>query len=98
MSFAAGFLDLATTIAFVAFVIAGAISVLRVLIGPSLPDRILGLDMLSAVAIGFIAVFAIRSRQALYVDIAIALALVAFLATVAFARYVLRRAAPEDAS
>ncbi|MDH6230088.1 multicomponent Na+:H+ antiporter subunit F [Mesorhizobium soli] len=73
------------------------LTVLRVLKGPTLPDRILGLDMLVAVAIGFIAVLGIRTGFSFYVDIAIALGLVGFLATVAFARFVMSRK-PEDAS
>ena len=62
----------------------------RVIKGPTLPDRIVALDMLVAIAIGFIAVIAIRTGFNLYIDIAIALGLVGFLATVAFARFVLR--------
>lgn len=65
------------------------LTALRVIMGPTLPDRILGLDMLVAVAIGFIAVIGIKTGYSLYVDIAIALGLVGFLATVAFARFVL---------
>ena len=67
------------------------LTALRVIMGPTLPDRILGLDMLVAVAIGFIAVVGIQTGYSLYVDIAIALGLVGFLATVAFARFVLAR-------
>lgn len=63
----------------------------RVVRGPSLPDRVLALDMLVSVAIGFIAVIAIKTGYALYVDIAIALGLVGFLATVAFARFILTK-------
>jgi multicomponent Na+:H+ antiporter subunit F len=68
------------------------LTVLRVLKGPTLPDRILALDMLVAVAIGFIAVSGIWTRADFNVDIAIALGLVGFLATVALARFVLIRA------
>lgn len=67
----------------------------RVIRGPSLPDRVLALDMLVAVAIGYIAVIGIRTGYALYVDIAIALGLVGFLATVAFARFILAGAAKD---
>jgi multicomponent Na+:H+ antiporter subunit F len=67
------------------------ITVWRVIVGPTLPDRVLALDMLVAAAIGFIAVIAVRTGYPLYVDIAIALGLVGFLATVAFARFVLQR-------
>ena len=65
------------------------ITVFRIVKGPTLPDRILGLDMLVSIAIGFTAVIGIKTGFALYVDIAIALGLVGFLATVAFARFVM---------
>ncbi|MEM6461283.1 MAG: cation:proton antiporter [Pseudomonadota bacterium] len=68
-----------------------AFCVFRVIRGPTLPDRILALDMLVATAIGFIAAIGIKTGYTLYVDIAIALGLVGFLATVAFARFVLAR-------
>lgn len=72
------------------------LTVLRVVIGPGLPDRILGLDMLVTIAIGFIAVIGIRTGYTLYLDIAIALGLVGFLATVAFARFVISRRYEEE--
>ena len=74
------------------------LTVVRVIIGPTLPDRVLALDMLVAIAIGFIAVLGIRTGQTLYADIAIALGLVGFLATVAFARFVLQRRSIEEDS
>lgn len=67
------------------------LTVYRVVRGPTLSDRVLALDMLVGIAIGFIAVFAIRTGYTLYVDIAISLGLVGFLATVAFARFILAR-------
>ncbi|MDK1375598.1 MULTISPECIES: cation:proton antiporter [unclassified Sinorhizobium] len=74
-------------------------TVLRIIRGPTLPDRVLGLDMLVAIAIGFIAVIAIKTGFNLYIDIAIALGLVGFLATVAFARFILARGlAPEQSA
>lgn len=87
----AAFLDLALSVALVVLSLALLLTVVRVVIGPTLPDRVLALDMLSASAIGFVAVFGIRTGQTLYVDIAIALGLVAFLATAAFARFILQR-------
>ena len=68
----------------------------RVIRGPTLPDRIVALDMLVAIAIGFLAVVAIKTGFNLYVDIAIALGLVGFLATVALARFVLTQGKPVD--
>lgn len=94
------FLDTTLLIAFVILTLAFVIIVVRLVRGPSLPDRILALDLLVAVAIGYIACFGISTGFTIYVDIAIALGLVGFLSTVALARFVLRRGelAFDDAS
>ena len=59
------------------------------LAGLTLADRILALDVANTVGIGLIAVFAVHVQQSLYVDVAISLALVGFVATISFARYLL---------
>lgn len=69
-------------------------TVVRIILGPTLADRILGLDTLTTLGIGLIAVFAVRSGFYLYIDIAVALALLGFISTVAFARYLLSRGSP----
>ncbi|GLR48998.1 cation:proton antiporter [Shinella yambaruensis] len=86
----------AATIALFLMCAAFFLTAYRVVKGPTLPDRIVALDMLVAIAIGFIAVLAIRTGFNLYIDIAIALGLVGFLATVAFARFVLRQGMEAD--
>ena len=68
------------------------LAIIRLLLGPTLPDRILALDLITTLGIGFIVLVAILTGYYLYVDIAIALGLVGFLSTVALARYVLKRA------
>lgn len=90
------FLDLAVQIGLVILSIAFLATVFKVIKGPTLPDRILALDMLVASAIGFIAVIGIKTGFTLYLDIAITLGLVGFLATVAFARFVLNRGQTEN--
>lgn len=91
-------LDLSITIALILLSLSFLITIYRIAKGPTLPDRILGLDLLVAIAIGYIAVIGIKTGFTLYVDIAIALGLVGFLATVAFARFVLVRGSSEEAS
>ncbi len=63
----------------------------RLLRGPSLPDRIVALDLLVTLLIGVIATYAILNDQSAFLDVAIILALVSFLGTVAFAYYIERR-------
>jgi multicomponent Na+:H+ antiporter subunit F len=85
-------IELATSIALVMLGLALLISVVRIIIGPTLADRVLALDLLTILAMGFVVAIAIRTGLYLYLDIALALALLGFLATVAFARYILSRA------
>lgn len=82
-------IQMACSLGLVVLGIAFFLTVYRVVRGPTLPDRVLALDMLVGIVIGFIAVIAIRTGYTLYIDIAISLGLVGFLATVAFARFVL---------
>jgi multicomponent Na+:H+ antiporter subunit F len=63
----------------------------RLIRGPTLADRILALDTMTVLGVAIIAAFAAYTGFYLYTDIAIALALVGFLSTVAFARYLLSR-------
>lgn len=83
--------EYASIFAIVILVIALLLTVYRAVVGPTLPDRVIALDMLVGIVIGFIAVIALRTGYTLYIDIAIALGLVGFLATVAFARFILAR-------
>jgi multicomponent Na+:H+ antiporter subunit F len=87
----AEFLSLATLIGLAILGLALILVVVRIIIGPTLPDRVLALDALTTVGLGFVCVIAARTGLMLYLDIAIALALLGFLATIAFARYILAR-------
>ena len=80
-----------TLIALVLLGLALLLSAVRVIIGPTLADRVLALDLMTVVAMGFVVAIAIRTGLTLYLDIAISLALLGFLATIAFARYMLSR-------
>lgn len=91
------FVDLASLVALVILGLALLVSLVRIIIGPSLADRVLALDLMTVIAMGFIGAVAVKTELMLYLDIAIALALLGFLATVALARYIVRRGLRSDA-
>ena len=78
-------------IALFVMVIAAALAFYRVARGPSLPDRVVGLDVLGIILVGIAGALTIIFNEPALLDVAITLALVAFLATVAFARFAERR-------
>ncbi|WP_240232866.1 cation:proton antiporter [Devosia lacusdianchii] len=92
----ADMLSLATMVALVILGLALVLATIRIIIGPTLADRVLALDLLTMVAMGFVGAIAIRTGLTLYLDIAIALALLGFLATVALARYLMSRPVKQE--
>lgn len=71
-------------------------SFVRLIRGPSLPDRVVAVDLVTVLAIAIAGLLAITHTEPDFLDIAVALALVAFLATVAFAWYAERKTALLD--
>jgi multicomponent Na+:H+ antiporter subunit F len=72
------------------------LSFFRLVIGPSQADRVVALDLIMAIVVGFIAVYCVAMRQPVFIDAAIAFALIAFVGTVAFARYLEKRGHRHD--
>lgn len=64
---------------------------IRFLKGPGIQDRIVALDLIITIGIGIIAIFSIISNQYAFLDIAMIFALIAFLGTVAFSYYLVKR-------
>ena len=64
--------------------IAGSIRMLK---GPTAADRIVALDLVTILMVAITSLLALQLENSAYLDLGLALALVGFLATVAFARY-----------
>ena len=71
--------------------LSGVMVFIRFVIGPSLSDRIIALDLLITIGIGIIAIYSIVNNRPTFLDIAMILALIAFLGTVAFSYYLEKR-------
>jgi len=81
------FLHWTVTIAIGLLCIGVVLSFIRLLLGPSVPDRVIAFDVMAAFVIGLLALFAIQTGHALFIDVGLSIAIIVFLATVALARY-----------
>ena len=93
------FLDGAIQVSLALILLGLAVAMIRVVKGPSLADRVVALDMMTVTIISFCGVYAVFVDEPSFLDVAIVLALVGFLATVALARYAetrLRRGDQDD--
>ena len=64
---------------------------IRFMKGPTISDRIIAVDLLVTIGIGVIAVYSVQTNQSTFLDIALILALIAFLGTVAYSSYIQKR-------
>ena len=69
-------------------IIAFGASFVRVVIGPSLPDRVVALDMAATIVVAIILTHCIQSGSSYYIPAAISIALLSFVGTVSLALYI----------
>ena len=67
--------------------IAGLITILRMMLGPSVPDRVVGLDTLNTLVVAGMVLLGAAYDRTIYIDIAIVYALLSYIGTLAIARY-----------
>lgn len=77
----------ATEITLVLLTLAILLAFIRLVIGPDPADRIVALDLISVLIVAYLGAFAIYTGESAFLDVAIAYALIAFLGTVALARF-----------
>ena len=79
--------DLIINITFWLLMGALILTFVRLVKGPTLPDRVVALELIAAIVVGIIGTYAIATGIPDFIDVAIVVALMAFLAAVGFARY-----------
>lgn len=64
---------------------------IRFLRGPSIADRVIAFDLMVTIGTAAIGVYSVLTGQATFLDIAMVVALIGFLSTVAFSYYLEKR-------
>lgn len=77
-------------IALVLFAIAIGIAVLRIILGPSMPDRVLALDVIGVNLISSIAVTSVMLNTKAYLEVILILGILSFIGTIAYSKFVER--------
>ena len=90
MSLATDFMNLSLIVAFAVVASAQILAMVRLVIGPSVGDRILALDTMVVNAIGLIVLLGIAQGTRIYFEVSLIIAMLGFVSTVAYARFVLR--------
>jgi len=90
MSFAITLMNWSLYAAFLIVAVAQFMAMIRLWIGPNTGDRILALDTMFINAIALIVLLGIQQGTQIYFEVALIIAMLGFVSTVAYARFVLR--------
>ncbi|MCC7233772.1 MAG: cation:proton antiporter [Bryobacterales bacterium] len=67
------------------------VSLVRVVRGPTLPDRVVAVDLIGVSSVCLMLLAAAENKEPAFLDAAVVIALLGFLGTIAYARYAERR-------
>jgi len=90
MTEATEIMNMALWIAFGAVAAAQIMAMIRLVTGPGTGDRILALDTMVVNAIGLVVLLGIAQGTTIYFEVTLIIAMLGFVSTVAYARFVLR--------
>jgi len=81
----------AAYIAIVMIIISTLLTLVRFIKGPSLPDRIISLDLFSANLLAILAIYSVLAGEKAYLNVALIMSLIAFVGTMTFAYYLVQK-------
>jgi multicomponent Na+:H+ antiporter subunit F len=70
--------------------VAAGLTFIRLVKGPTLPDRVIAIDLIGVLMVCVLVVMAGLTAEAAFLDVAMVVALISFVGTVAYARYIER--------
>ena len=83
-------LNITSAIALTMLALGAILTFVRLMRGPSLPDRVISIDLIGILIVCVLVVVAGDSGQQAFLDVAMVIALISFVGTVAYARYIER--------
>jgi multicomponent Na+:H+ antiporter subunit F len=84
-------LNLAVNLSFASLTISLFAGLYRLLTGPTLPDRMVVMDLIASLVIGLILTYIMLTGQTVFLNVAVVIALLVFMGNIAFAKYLKRR-------
>jgi len=81
----------AVTISYFLISLSFLIIFIRLVIGPTLPDRVVALELMATLTLAYIGIYSIESGKDHFLDVGLVIALTSFLAAIGFARYLEKR-------
>ncbi len=84
-------IDIILTVVIVVLAASAIIVLYRFIKGPTLPDRVTAIDLITTIVIAIIVVFSILWKSHNFFDVAMVLSLISFLGSISYAFYLTKR-------
>ena len=84
-------IDIILTVVIVVLAASAIVVLYRFIKGPTLPDRVTAIDLITTMVIAIIVVFSILWKSPNFFDVAMVLSLISFLGSMSFAFYLTKR-------
>lgn len=81
-------LQIVLYLALVIYVVLVGAALWRVWRGDNIVDRLLGVDLVTILTLGILVILALITRNSIYIDVALGLAALGFISTIALAKYI----------
>jgi len=85
------FFTIAAYIAISIISLSTLLTLIRFMRGPSLPDRVISLDVFSGNILAVLAIYSVLADEKTYLNVALIMSLVAFVGTMTFAYYLVQK-------
>ncbi len=77
--------------AMILLLLSATLTLIRMLLGPTIPDRVVALDAMTTTTAGAMVVYGVITRQVIFIDVALVYAVLSYIATLYIARYLVKR-------
>jgi len=71
----------------IALAICSIMALIRIVLGPTAPDRVVGVDTVNTIVVVAMVAFGMAFREVIYIDVAIVYAFLSFVSTLFIAKY-----------
>lgn len=78
--------DFLTVLLYIQIALSG-LCLFRIIIGPTIPDRMVGIDIFGILVVGICAIISIETEKSFILDIGIAWIILSFIGTITLAKY-----------
>jgi multicomponent Na+:H+ antiporter subunit F len=82
--------SISSLVALTLLAVAAGLTFIRLAKGPTLPDRVIAIDLIGVLMVCLLVVMAGMTAQQAFLDVAMVVALISFVGTVAYSRYIER--------